>query len=89
MKVRRGRQSGQSFRLKGKGAPRLDGRGIGDLYIETNVEIPVKLNKKQKQILEEFSQACKEDNDPLSKRFFDKLNQLFSKQSENNQQDKP
>ncbi|MGB2693403.1 MAG: molecular chaperone DnaJ [Thermodesulfobacteriota bacterium] len=78
-----GTQSGQTFRLKGKGAPRLNGRGVGDLYIETNVEIPVKLNKKQKQILEEFSQACEEENDPLSKRFFDKLNQLFGKQSEN------
>ena len=89
IKIPPGTQSGQTFRLKGKGVPRLDGRGIGDLHIETNVEIPVKLNKKQKQILEEFSQACKEDNDPLSKRFFDKLNQLFSKQSENNQQDKP
>jgi len=77
IKVPPGTQSGQTFRLKGKGAPRLHSRGTGDLYIETNVEIPVKLNKKQKQILEEFAQACEEDNDPLSKRFFDKLNQVF------------
>ncbi|MEM7009021.1 MAG: molecular chaperone DnaJ [Thermodesulfobacteriota bacterium] len=78
IKIPPGTQSGQTFRLKGKGAPRLDGRGVGDLYIETNVEIPVKLSKKQKEILEQFSEACEEENDPLSKKFFDKLNQLFS-----------
>lgn len=83
IKIPAGTQSGQTFSLKGKGVPRLDGRGVGDLYIETNVEIPVKLNKKQKQILSEFSEACEEDNDPLSKRFFDKLNQIFSKSSDN------
>ena len=81
IKIPAGTQSGQTFRLKGKGAPRLNARGTGDLYIETSVEIPVKLNKKQKQILEEFSQACEEENDPLSKRFFDKLNQVFGNKS--------
>lgn len=77
IKIPAGTQNGQTFRLKGKGVPRLDGGGTGDLYIETTVEIPVKLNKKQKEILEQFSQACEEENDPLSKRFFDKLNQIF------------
>jgi molecular chaperone DnaJ len=81
VKIPAGTQSGQTFRLKGKGAPRLNARGTGDLFIETNVEVPVKLNKKQKQILEEFSQACEEENDPLSKRFFDKLNQVFGNNS--------
>lgn len=79
IKIPAGTQPGQTFRLKGKGAPRLDGRGVGDLYIETQVEIPVKLNKKQKKLLEEFSHACEEDNDPISKRFFDKLQEVFNK----------
>ena len=77
IKIPAGTQTGQTFRLKGKGVPRLDGRGVGDLYIETKVEIPVKLNKNQKQKLQEFAEACEEENDPLSKKFFDKLNQLF------------
>ncbi len=77
IKIPAGTQSGQTFRLKGKGVPRLDGRGVGDLFIETKVEIPVKLNKNQKQKLQEFAEACEEENDPLSKKFFDKLNQLF------------
>ncbi len=79
IKIPAGTQSGQTFRLKGKGVPRLNSRGVGDLYIEAKVEIPVKLNAKQKQKLQEFAEACEEDNDPLSKRFFDKLNQMFGK----------
>jgi len=83
IKIPAGTQTGQTFRLKGKGIPRLDGRGVGDLYIETHVEIPVKLNKNQKLLLEEFSQACEEENDPITKRFFDKLHEVFSKKSTN------
>ena len=82
IKIPPGSQPGQIFRLKGKGAPRLNARGTGDLYIEINVEIPVKLNKRQKQLLEEFAEACEEENDPLSKKFFDKLNQVFGSKSD-------
>ena len=82
IKIPPGTQPGQTFRLKGKGAPRLDGRGVGDLYIETQVEIPVKLNKKQKKLLEEFAQACEEGNDPISKRFFDKLQEVFNNKTD-------
>ena len=78
IKIPAGTQSGQSFRLKGKGAPKLEGRGKGDLYIQIEVRVPVKLNKKQKQILEEFSRATEEKNQPVIKRFLDKLQSLFN-----------
>jgi len=83
IKIPPGTQTDQTFRLKGKGMPKLQGRGVGDLYIKTHIEIPVKLNKKQKLLLEEFSQACEEENIPIAKRFIDKLNQMFNKKSEN------
>jgi len=83
IKIPAGTQSDQTFRLKGKGAPKLQGRGVGDLYIKTHVEIPVKLNKKQKQLLEEFSQACEEENIPVARRFFEKLQAVFNKKSDN------
>lgn len=35
-----GTQSGQTFRLRGKGIPRLSGNGRGDLYVTCRVEIP-------------------------------------------------
>ncbi len=83
IKIPPGTQTDQTFRLKGKGMPKLQGRGVGDLYIKIHIEIPVKLNKKQKLLLEEFSQACEEENVPIAKRFIDKLNQMFNKKSEN------
>lgn len=74
-----GTQSGQTFRLKGKGVPRLEGRGVGDLYILIQVEVPVKLNKKQRVLLEEFAIASGDKNDPMAKRFVSRLHDLFNK----------
>ncbi len=78
IKIPPGTQSGQNFRLKGKGAPKLEGRGTGDLYIRVEVQVPVKLSKKQKLILEEFAKASEEKNQPVVKRFLDKLQSLFN-----------
>jgi len=78
IKIPPGTQSGQNFRLKGKGAPKLEGRGMGDLYIQVEVRVPVKLSKKQKLILEEFAKASEEKNQPVVKRFLDKLQGLFN-----------
>ncbi len=74
-----GTQSGQTFRMKGKGVPRLEGRGAGDLYIDIHVEVPVKLNRTQKLLLEEFARASEEENVPMAKRFVSKLQELINK----------
>jgi len=51
-----GTPSGKQFKLKGKGVPVLNGYGRGDQYVKINVEIPVNLNKKQKDALQLFDQ---------------------------------
>ena len=51
-----GTPSGKQFKLKGKGVPVLNGYGRGDQYVKINVEIPVNLNKKQKEALQAFDQ---------------------------------
>ena len=79
IKIHAGTQSGQSFRLKGMGVPRLQRRGVGDLYINVQVEVPVKLNNRQKELLEEFALVSEEKSDPMKKRFFDKLHSLFNR----------
>ncbi|MEQ9618702.1 MAG: molecular chaperone DnaJ [Deltaproteobacteria bacterium] len=79
IKIPPGTQSGQTFRIKGKGVPRLGGRGVGDLYIEVQVEVPVKLNKKQQALLEEFARASEGKNIPMTKRFVSRLQELFNK----------
>lgn len=54
LKIPAGTQPGQIFHLKGKGVPSLHGSGRGDQYVRIMVEIPRKLNRKQKKLFEEF-----------------------------------
>jgi len=79
IKIPPGTQSGQSFRLRRKGVPRLEGRGTGDLYIEVHVEVPVNLNRKQEQLLREFTKVSEDKNEPMAKRFVSRLQELFNK----------
>jgi molecular chaperone DnaJ len=74
-----GTQSGRQFRLRGKGMPVMRGGGMhGDLYIEVVVETPVKLNKKQKELLREFDKASEDGTHPESEGFLSKLKEFWS-----------
>lgn len=57
LKVSAGTQSHQVIRLKGKGMPVLQGRGTGDHYVTVVVEIPTKLSREERRILEEWKNA--------------------------------
>jgi len=59
-----GAQSGQQFRLRGKGMPVLRSRAHGDLYVQIEVEVPSGLNKKQQALLDAFVEATDETNYP-------------------------
>lgn len=61
MTIPPGTQSGQTMRLKGKGAPRLKGSSRGDMYVRVRVAVPKKLSKKSKEILKQFSELTPED----------------------------
>ncbi len=77
MKVPPGTQSGKVFRLKGKGAPDLRGYGTGDMLARVQVEVPRKLTKRQKELLEEFASLSGEDVHPQSKGFLDMVKEMF------------
>ncbi|WP_341915965.1 molecular chaperone DnaJ [Ferrovibrio terrae] len=81
-----GTQTGKQFRLRGKGMPSLQqsgfGAGNGDLYIQVMVETPVKLSKRQRELLEEFSQLDGEESSPESTGFFDKVKEMLGGKSE-------
>lgn len=57
MKIRPGTQSHTLIRLRGEGITRLRGRGKGDLYVRLIVEIPERLSRKQKRLLNELRKA--------------------------------
>ncbi len=63
-----GSQHGDTVRLKGRGMPRINGSGRGDLIVHLAVEVPKKLNKRQKELLKEFAQESGEStNEPKSR----------------------
>lgn len=72
-----GTQTGKQFRLNGRGMPHLRGRGRGDLYLETLVETPVNLSKKQKALLKEFAEMAGDDISPESTGFIDRVRQFL------------
>ncbi len=54
MRVPAGTQSGSDFKLSGHGVPHLRGGTRGAHIVTINVETPVKLTKKQQELLEQF-----------------------------------
>ena len=68
MKIPPGTQNDHVFRLKGKGFPSLHTSGKGDQLVKIKVEVPTKLNDKQKKLLQEFAEISGEK--AKSKGFF-------------------
>ena len=77
IKIPAGTQSGKQFRLKGKGMPYMRGSGNGDLYIQLNTEVPISLNKEQKELLEKFREIENEKSNPTIKKFFQKAKSFW------------
>ena len=59
LKIPAGTQSNTVFRMKGKGIPHLHGSGVGNENVEVIIEVPEKLTKKQKELLQEFEKENK------------------------------
>ena len=70
--IPKGTQSGETFRLQGKGMPRLRRRGSGDLYVYVQVVTPESLNEEQRESLKAFAEAGGEEID-VSEGFFEKI----------------
>jgi molecular chaperone DnaJ len=83
VKVPEGTQHGRQFRLKGKGMPVLRQPVVGDLYIQTVVETPQKLTKRQRELLEEFQEISSQENSPESAGFFSRMKGFFESLGEN------
>ena len=54
MKIPSGTQSGEVFRIRGKGIPHLDGRGKGDHLVKIIVKTPQRLSREQKRLMKEL-----------------------------------
>lgn len=70
-----GTQSGQQFRLRGKGVPDLRGGDRGDQLVTVEVVIPKKLSKEQSELFEQLSSSLGKEvtPQPKGKGFFDRV----------------
>ena len=57
VRIPEGTQSGQEFRMRGKGVPHLNEHGRGDLVAQIIVRTPGKLNKAQKELLRQLGET--------------------------------
>lgn len=74
--VPEGTQSGATFRLRGKGIPRLNSHGRGDHHVIVKVKTPTGLNDRQKEILREFA-SLEEKKGSKDKGFFGRVKDAF------------
>jgi molecular chaperone DnaJ len=73
-----GTQTGHQFRLRGKGMSILRSHARGDMFVQVSVETPVKLTKRQQELLREFEkEGDAHGTSPESEGFFAKVKEFF------------
>jgi len=70
LKIAAGTQSAQRFTLRGEGVPSLRGGRRGDMVVEVQVQTPTKLTKKQKELLQEFDDQCRDEEEGFFSKLF-------------------
>ena len=70
-----GTQNGKVFCVRGKGIKSR--RGTGDLYIVVNVEVPTKLSREQKRIIEDFDSKGEIKHTPKMKQYKDNVETMY------------
>ncbi|BCN93117.1 chaperone protein DnaJ [Thiomicrorhabdus immobilis] len=82
LKIPAGTQSGQRFKLAGKGVKSVRSSHIGDMIVLVNIETPVKLTARQKELLQEFDESLQgkhhKQHSPQAHSFFDSVKSFFT-----------
>lgn len=76
--VPRGTQSGRVFRLKGRGVPRLQGRGRGDLLVEAVVETPAELSADEEELWRRLAELRGDEVAPPESGLLGRIRSAFS-----------
>ena len=61
MKIPPGTNSGEIFRIRGKGIKHFNASGYGDLYVTVKILTPKKVSQKAKKLLEELDKELKDN----------------------------
>lgn len=78
LKIYEETQTGRQYRLKGLGVKSVRGGPQGDLIVRVSVETPIKLNKKQKELLKAFGDSLEGGgNNPAQDSWLGKVKKMF------------
>jgi molecular chaperone DnaJ len=77
LKIPEGTQPNTAFRVRNKGVPVLNGHGKGDLYVQVRVQVPTKLSKRQRELLQELEATAQVDNQPVLRSLLGKMKEIF------------
>ena len=72
-----GTQSGKVFFVRGKGIK--SSRGTGDLYIVVTVEVPSRISREQRKLLEEFEDNTEIKQTPQMRQYKDNVEMMYGK----------
>lgn len=93
LKIPAGTQSGQRFKLSGKGVKSVRSSQIGDMVVRVHIETPVKLTNRQKELLEEFEESLQgkhhKQHSPKAHSWFDSVKSFFTGDEDKNNKDDP
>ncbi len=77
-----GTQSGEVFKLRGRGVPDPRNGLRGDLLVQTFIEVPKKLNARQAELLRELAELEKSHVTPHRKSFLERMWENFRSEGE-------
>jgi len=78
LKIPEGTQSGKELRARGRGVPILNGKGKGDLVVKVLVQVPRKLTRPQRELVNKLAEMMSVENKPTSPTLMDKMKDLFN-----------
>ncbi len=85
LKVPAGSQSGDRFRLRGKGTYMLQSATRGDMIVALEVEVPKDLSERQRKCLEDFEKEEKKTQNPASESFLARVGEFWKRNKGNAQ----
>jgi molecular chaperone DnaJ len=78
VRIPEGTQSGRELRVRGRGVPFLNDKGHGDLVVKVVVQIPKKLTRAQRELVNKLAESLSVDNKPTSPSLIEKMKDLFN-----------
>lgn len=78
LRVPPGTQSGQVFTLRGRGLPRVNASGVGDLHVRVQVWTPQKLDKEEELLIEKLHETQAKPPEKREKGFWAKMKDVLN-----------